>query len=282
MGTKLESGDRVIAYLVGTDGRPVIYAALEAAVAGDATAKPFGLSPLDLPELQDSGFGVVFGGVPFSIIRVPTALPRPEWELGVRANIAWPTAIESALGHSEHVIVAPIEDVTDRRDGLRKAVLTSLLSALIARTRATTAICWQPSGTFVEAAHFISATADLVSGSELGALPLDSWMRVDMGRMEGRYAAIARGLVPLVGVDLAVLNDRPDPVGQASTLYSLAGYLVREGVTLSDKDTLELGGQQMAASLSPDGLMMWIEPARLPVKAETYLARTKPVFGKKV
>jgi len=209
-------------------------------------------------------------------IVVPAQLPRTEWEVGATANRAWNNAQDVARSHQSHIVIAPIEDVKDRSDGLRKAFATTIAAAALVPAAQAFGVCWYPAQTLVKADVFVKAAQGAVAGTELGDLPLDAWMRLEFGRMEGQYAAVARGLLPLLGHDLMHVADAPDPAAQGGVLYDVTGYLLREGKALADGDTMEVGHERLVARHAEGAPLVRLEPASGERKTDTAWAR-RPV-----
>ncbi len=235
------------------------YPALHSAMADSVPALAAELEALRLPGMEGSGFGFVLAGVPMTCVRVPAALPTPEWQQGAQANLAWPLAGEDIAACRQHLVVAPVSKVEGHRDAQRKALATTVAAACLGRTSKAAGVVWVPAHSATRMADFEAMAKALIQPAEQSALPLDSWMRVEFGKMEGRYAAVARGLQPFIGHDLGALSAAPDPHGQAALLYNVAGYLIRNGAVIVDGDTMDVGVGKQRARMSGDKRMLWLE-----------------------
>jgi hypothetical protein len=180
--------------------------------------------------------------------------------VGAAANLAWANAAETVSAHRAHIIVSPIAAIPDRRDALVKHMVLTAVSAVVADVVKALGVCWVPAFTLIKnTALQRLADAMLVNG-KLVELPLDLWMRLEFGRMDGRYAAIARGLQTFFDCDLGVICDAPDPHVQGAVLYDVAGYLIYNGPVIDDGHTLDTRLGSMRASANHDGTMLWLEP----------------------
>lgn len=269
-------GQRFIAYLLAGEKPAVDFKALERGLAESFSVFAKTLQPLQVDSLEGSGFGFVVAGVAMTCIVVPAQLPRTEWENGAKSNMAWANAQNVAQNHQSHIVIAPIEDVKDRADGLRKALATTIATAALAPSSQAVGVCWYPAQTLVEAGAFVEAAHGSVAGTDLGELPLDAWMRLEFGRIEGRYAAVARGLLPLLGHDLMHVADAPDPAAQGGVLYNVTGYLLREGKAFADGDTMDVGDEKLVARHAEGMPLIRLEPAGAEQGPNTAWAR-RPV-----
>jgi hypothetical protein len=250
---------RFIAYLPCKIMENATYPALHSAMADSAPALAAELEALRLPGMEGSGFGFVLAGVPMTCVRVPAALPTPEWQQGAQSNLAWPLAGEDIAACRQHLVVAPVSEVEGHRDAQRKALAITVAVACLGRTSKAAGVVWVPAHSATRMADFEAMAKALIQPAEQSALPLDSWMRVEFGKMEGRYAAVARGLQPFIGHDLGALSAAPDPHGQAALLYNVAGYLIRNGAVIVDGDTMDVGVGKLRARMSADKRMLWLE-----------------------
>lgn len=251
--------DRFIAYVPYQSPRPCDFASFTTALNTLFPAMAGEARPLALSGIEDSGFAIVLSGVPITIIAVPAQLPATEWQRGAQSNIAWPGAAEAITACGYHLIVAPLAEVDGYRDAQTKSAVTTIAAACAAHMVAAVAVVWVPAFSVTAANEFEKMARAFVSPSGATTLPLGSWLRLEFGKMDGHYAALARGLHPFVGHDLGVLSQVPDPHAQATILYDVGAYLIQNGAVIVDGDTMDIGPAKMRARRSPDKQMLWLE-----------------------
>jgi hypothetical protein len=254
-----EHRNRCIAYLLCKSALLPDFASLRAEMEARFPALSEGMELLSSDLFEGSGYAFVVGGVPLSLIVVPAPLPRTEWEVGAAANLAWPKAAETVSAHRAHIIVSPIAALSDRRDALVKHTVLTAVSAVVADVVKALGVCWVPAFTVIKNSALQRLAEAMLENGKLAELPLDLWMRLEFGRMDGRYAAVVRGLRPFCGHDLGITSETPDPAMQGRVLYEVAGHLMRTGTVIKSGDTLDAANGPMRAAIGQDGSMLWLE-----------------------
>lgn len=167
-----------------------------------------------------------------------TAIDAPvpdDMDQMARHSRLWPTDAPGPTQHTRHTIVVARSDDPDSTDlrGLA-TLLTQVVTSLVALDGSVVAVLWTPAEHLVLPAAFRE-----VAQAMLPAPVLHAWVAFNVGNHpDGHLTGHTRGLRALGLMDIEVPSTRDSPEAVLERLRGLAQYLLDNGMTINDGDTV--------------------------------------------
>lgn len=197
-------------------------------------------------ESGEEGETVVFlqvDGMMGAVSLMPAPVPGDEAAVCAENNYMWPQAVETAKAHRGHLLAAVLGDSADILE--RGKLFVKLLSSCCNQKHASGVYT---SGTVFQPEMY----RDFSLMMQEGALPILNWIWFGLYRREGGVCGYTYGMENFGLDEMEVLDTAAAPSDVRDFLASLAGYVLSEGVTLQDGETVGFSdGDRHAVTRGP-------------------------------
>lgn len=178
---------------------------------------------------------------------MPGPIPDGEAEQNAETNYMWPEAVEAAKAHKAHLLVAVLG--TDA-DLLEKGKLFVKLMACCCNQKRASGV--NTSGTVFQPEFY----RDFSMMMKEDTLPLFNWIWFGLYRREGGICGYTYGMTAFGMDEMEVLDADAQPEEVRDFLASLAGYVLEEGVTLQDGETIGFSAEDKHAITRSEGISL--------------------------
>ncbi|MEA1938009.1 MAG: DUF4261 domain-containing protein [Pseudomonadota bacterium] len=197
------------------------------------------LSPVNLPgAIADAPLLFKLGEGLGPVLSIDSPAPIPELTEIAKMSWWWPEAGAAIEGHKAHLVITRMsageDDSSDSR--FDEAAYVTLLTAALVKVTSARAVFWGPGMKIADPAVFAEMTAIL----DKDMPPVLLWIDFRLFEGEGEtIGMITRGLEAFTGREMEIEpTDNLDAQTMVDRGMSLIAYLVTDGDTVSDGDTM--------------------------------------------
>lgn len=213
----------------------------------------------DEDEIVDEGDNLIFDidGMMAVVSLVPAPVPDGEAEQNAATNYMWPEAEAVTKTHQAHLIVALIGD---KQSLVEKGKIFTKLCAVCSKQ--TGALGVYTAGTVFQPEFYQEVAGWMQEDPE--ALPLLDWVYIGLYRSDNGGCAYTYGLETFGKDEIEVLDTQAEPNDLRNFVLDIVDYILREGATLRDGETIGFSAEQkLSITRSPgealDGMTIKID-----------------------